>query len=54
MRHFRLRRQGCSMQGLRRDRGWYDASAWRQHSDYGRGRGYGRDYAGPVIAFDAP
>src|SRR5262249_3328835 len=20
-----------------RDRGWYDASAWRQHSDYGRG-----------------
>src|SRR5215475_5023566 len=20
----------------RRDRGWYDASAWRQHSDYGR------------------
>ena len=32
----------------------YDASAWCQHSDYGRGRGYGRDYAGPVIAFDAP
>src|SRR6516162_5806698 len=29
----------------RRDRGPYDASAWRQHSDYGRGRGYGRDYA---------
>ena len=29
----------------RRDRGSYDASAWRQHSDYGRGRGYGRDYA---------
>jgi hypothetical protein len=29
----------------RRDRAWYDASAWRQHSDYGRGRGYGRDYA---------
>ena len=23
----------------------YDASAWCQHSDYGRGRGYGRDYA---------
>jgi hypothetical protein len=29
----------------RRDRGWYDGYAWRQHSDYGRGRGYGRDYA---------
>jgi len=29
----------------RRDPGWYDASPWRHHSDYGRGRGYGRDYA---------
>lgn len=31
----------------RRDRGWYDAYAWRPHADYGRGRGYGRDYARP-------
>jgi hypothetical protein len=32
----------------RRDRGWYDAYSWRQqHADYGRGRGYGRDYARP-------
>jgi hypothetical protein len=29
----------------RRDRGWYDAYAWRQpRADYGRGRGYGHDY----------
>ena len=29
----------------RRDRGWYDAYAWRQpRADYGRRRGYGHDY----------
>jgi hypothetical protein len=28
----------------RRDRGWYDTSAWRQqYADYGRGRGYGHE-----------
>ena len=28
----------------RRDRGWYDASAWRQqYAAYGRGRGYGQE-----------
>jgi uncharacterized protein len=32
----------------RRDRGWYDAYAWRQRASYGRGRSYGRDYARPV------
>lgn len=31
----------------RRDRGWFDAFAWRPHANYGRGRGYGRDYARP-------
>jgi hypothetical protein len=32
----------------RRDRGWYDAYAWSPRADYGRGRGYGRDFARPA------
>jgi hypothetical protein len=31
----------------RRDRGWYDAYAWSPRADYGRGRGYGHDFARP-------
>ena len=38
-------RQKTAHRQNRRDRGWYDAYAWRQpRADYGRGRGYGRDY----------
>ena len=32
----------------RRDRGWYDAYAWSPRADYGRGRGYGHDFARPT------
>ena len=32
----------------RRDRGWYDAYAWGSRADYGRGRGYGHDFARPT------
>lgn len=38
-------RQKTAHRQNRRDRGWYDAYAWRQpHADYGRGRGYRQDY----------
>lgn len=38
-------RQKTAHSQNRRDRGWYDAYAWRQpRADYGRGRGYGHDY----------
>ena len=32
----------------RRDRGWYDAYAWSPRAGYGRGRGYGHDFARPT------
>ncbi len=39
------KRQKTAHRQNRRDRGWYDAYAWRQpRADYGRGRGYGHDY----------
>lgn len=39
------KRQTTAHSQNRRDRGWYDAYAWRQpRADYGRGRGYGHDY----------